>query len=270
MPYARETVRFGSAIASVTQASVTLLHVTSKDRQQLPGERILEQAREMLPEHLPVEAFIRQGKPAAQILSELEKKDYDMVIIGANQKMGLRQFLLGSVAVKIVRYAPTSVLVVRGARTGLKRLLICTGGIEVAMPVIVMGARLAGAAGAQTTLLHVNNAVPSMYTGLGGMEETLADLLQTDTPLAHHLRQGAQILAQHQVEADLQLRWGTPASEILQEACEGDYDLVIIGASGAAGRLREWLLGNVSREIVETCKRPILVVRESAEALTSD
>jgi nucleotide-binding universal stress UspA family protein len=105
-----------------------------------------------------------------------------------------------------------------------------------------------------------------MYTGLDEMDETLAELLQTDTPLAQHLRHGAQILAQHQVEAELELRRGTPTSEILQEIVEGNYDLVIIGASGAAGRLQEWLLGNVSREIVETCKCPILVVRQGQES----
>jgi nucleotide-binding universal stress UspA family protein len=100
-----------------------------------------------------------------------------------------------------------------------------------------------------------------MYTGLEEIEETLPELLQTDTPLAQHLRRSAKILARHQVTATLKQRHGVAADEILREALEGNYDLVVIGASGTAGRLREWLLGNVTRQVVEHALCSVLVVK---------
>jgi nucleotide-binding universal stress UspA family protein len=101
-----------------------------------------------------------------------------------------------------------------------------------------------------------------MYTGLDAIEETLPDLLQSDTPTARHLRQGAEILAQHQVPAELRLRYGVVADEILREANEGDYDLIVIGASGTAGRLKGWLVGDVAREVVDHAPRSVLIVRQ--------
>lgn len=261
MPYAEAAVSFGSIIAGVTQSPVTLLHVARPDEDRAASERILAAAREILP-GLMVETRIRRGDPVRQILSEVKKGRYDLTVIGARQGGGLTQQLLGSVAQKVVRRIPTSVVVAREVGPSLERVLICTGGKDVAVPVIETGAWLAEAAHAQATLLHVTSSAPGMYTGLHAIEETLPKLLQTDTPTARHLRHGAEILERHQVTAELRLRQGIAANEILRETREGDYDLVVIGASGAAGRLREWLLGNVTRQIVEHSPCSVLVVKQ--------
>jgi nucleotide-binding universal stress UspA family protein len=260
MPYAEAAVSLGGAIANVTQSPVTLLHVVREEDDRVNGERALIAAREMLP-GLPLETRIRRGDPIAMILVEVKKGKYDLVVIGARRETGLTQQLLGSVAQKITRRVPTSVLIAREIGPHLNRILICTGGIAVADPVIETGARLAGAARAQVTLLHVASPVPSMYTGLQDICETLTELLQTDTPIARHLRHGAEILAQHQVTAELKLCYGVADDEILRQAHQGNYDLVVIGASGTAGRLKEWLLGNVTRQIVEHAPCSVLVVK---------
>ncbi len=262
MPEAEATVSFGGLIARITESPVTLLHVAPRQRDRAAGERALAQAREILAD-LKVEVQLQQGDPTTRILREVRRGGYDLVIIGAG-RIRLPQRLLGSVAQVVVRRAPASVLVVKQARPDLERILICTGGLEIADPVIEMGARLAKAAGARATLLHVAAAVPSMYTGLAEIEETLPELLHTDTPIARHLRHGAEILARHQVAAELELRYGVAADEILREAHRGNYDLIVIGASGVAGRWREWLLGNVTREVVDHALRPVLVVRPEA------
>jgi nucleotide-binding universal stress UspA family protein len=63
------------------------------------------------------------------------------------------------------------------------------------------------------------------------------------------------------VTATLKQRHGVAADEILREALEGGYDLIVIGASGTGGRLKEWLLGNVTREVVEHAPCSVLVVK---------
>ncbi|HIE38369.1 MAG TPA: universal stress protein [Anaerolineales bacterium] len=260
MPYAEATVRFGGGIAGSTQSSVTLLHVISRRGERVAGRRVLDRAHEMLPD-LTVTRRIRQGDPTERILTEIRRGHHNLVVVGASQGSPLTQRLLGSVTLQIIRRAPISVLVVRRAGPHLERVLICTGGLDVAEPVIEAGSRLAEAAHARAALLHVISPVPSMYTGLDEIEETLPELLQTDTPTARHLRSGAEILARHRVSAELKLRYGVAADEILSEAREGDYDLVVIGASGTAGRLRGWLLGDVTRQVVEHAPRSVLVVR---------
>lgn len=260
MPYAEAAVSLGGTIANVTQSPVTLLHVIREEEERANGERALITAREMLP-GLMVETRIRQGSPIGMILVEVKKGNYDLVVIGARRETGLTQQLLGSVAQKITRRIPASVLIAREIGPNLNRILICTGGIDVADPVIEAGAQLAGAARAQATLIHVASPIPSMYTGLQNVCETLPELLQTDTPIARHLRHGAEILDQHQVTAELKLCYGVADDEILREAHQGGYDLIVIGASGKTGRLKEWLLGNVTRQIVERAPCSVLVVK---------
>jgi nucleotide-binding universal stress UspA family protein len=152
------------------------------------------------------------------------------------------------------------VLVVNEERRNLDRILICTAG-EVDQGVVRVGARLAQRAEAETTVLHVANPVPTMYTGLEAMEETLPELLQRDTPVAGHLRDSARRLAEKEVEAEVQLRYGEATDQILREARSGDYDLVVIGPGAPAGSLRRFLMTEVTSEVVARAPCPVLVVR---------
>jgi hypothetical protein len=73
---------------------------------------------------------------------------------------------------------------------------------------INVGAAVAGATGSAATLFHVAANIPTMYTGLKSIEETLHELLQTDTPVSRHLKRSAKILADNDVQAELKLRHG--------------------------------------------------------------
>jgi nucleotide-binding universal stress UspA family protein len=53
---------------------------------------------------------------------------------------------------------------------------------------------------------------------------------------------------------------GDPASEIINEADEGDYDLVIMRTHGM-GATKRFMLGSVTNKVVHHIKKPILVVR---------
>lgn len=256
---AERSVRLADTIARLTQSSLTFLHIVPPKGDRAAREHILELARER--GGRLVEARVRRGSPAAEILAELDAGNYDLVLVGANRSPGLKEYLLGSVAMQVVNQAPISVLVAKRVSPPLERILICSSGAEAAERVIESGACLAEAADAQVTLLHVVTPVPSMYTGLGEIDEGLSELLQTDTPIARHLRRGAEILERSQVDADLKLRYGVAADEIIREARSGDYDLIVIGAAKRKSPLR-WALGDVTREVVEKATRSVLVVRQ--------
>lgn len=133
---------------------------------------------------------------------------------------------------------------------------------------IESGARIARAAGAQVTLLHVAGTIPSMYTGLNEIDETLSELLKSNTPIAQHLRSGAEILTRHEVNADLMLRHGLVASEILREAHKSDQDLIVMGAKERGLRLKQFILDDVVGKVIESAPCPVLMVREPTQALT--
>jgi nucleotide-binding universal stress UspA family protein len=52
------------------------------------------------------------GEPASTLIGELDKGEYDLVVLGTHGRTGLKRFLLGSIAEKLVRYSPVPVVTV--------------------------------------------------------------------------------------------------------------------------------------------------------------
>ncbi len=59
-----------------------------------------------------VDVVVREGQPAAAILSTADDVGADLVMI-ASHKPGLSDYFIGSTAARVVRHAPMSVLVTR-------------------------------------------------------------------------------------------------------------------------------------------------------------
>jgi nucleotide-binding universal stress UspA family protein len=76
-------------------------------------ERLAAFAKEHLPGGLAVETHVAHGRSYDEILAAAKKLDVDLIVIGSHQP-GTEDYLLGSTASRVVRFAPCSVLVVRG------------------------------------------------------------------------------------------------------------------------------------------------------------
>jgi nucleotide-binding universal stress UspA family protein len=58
--------------------------------------------------------MVLEGPPiAGRILDAVEKVRPDVLVIGIHERRGLRRFLVGSVADKVIRHCPVSLFVVR-------------------------------------------------------------------------------------------------------------------------------------------------------------
>ena len=60
------------------------------------------------------------------------------------------------------------------------------------------------------------------------------------------------------IEADL--LEGRPSATIVEEAERRQADLIVIGSRGIGG-ISGWLLGSTSRRVVESCTKPVLVIK---------
>ena len=99
-----------------------------------------------------------------------------------------------------------------------------------------------------------------MYTGLDQIDETVEELLQTDTPFAQHLRRGVEILEENELDSEVKIRRGIPIEEIIRETQINNYDLVIVGSSKVNEGLIEMLLGNLTIKIIDKVDLPVLVI----------
>jgi nucleotide-binding universal stress UspA family protein len=260
--HASEALRFGALIAREARDQVTLLGVIERNEEERKVARMLERTRDALCEDVPhIETVIRHGHAAEEILKETEERQYDLVVAGSRGRRGLTRFLLGSTAARLARYCDSSVLIVKGRRLNLDKILVCTGGAEAGERDTELAGRIAALTGASVTVLHVMSQLALCPEAeLTDLEETCEELLQSDAREGVHLRKDLQILADLGVPAEAKVRHGLVVDEILAEAEVGDYDLIVTGAHIASG-LERFILENTTEQIVLGVDRPVLVVR---------
>ncbi len=260
--YAEEAMRFGGLIAKGAKAHLTLLGVIEGPNETEKVRKSLERARDLLAQDVAaLETKTKRGHAAEEILSETEEREYDLVVVGSRGRRGITRFLLGSTAARIVQHASISVLIVKGKRLSLRRILICTAGAERGEEDVRSGGMIARSTGAEVTILHVMSQLPlAPEARLEDLEATKEELLKRETPEAVHLRKGLQILRELGVGGEVKIRRGLVVNEILAEAEEGDYDLLVIGAHAAPGLYR-FLLDDLTTQIVLGSQRPVLVVK---------
>jgi nucleotide-binding universal stress UspA family protein len=258
--YSEDVFSIAQKISNSTSSLITLLSVASQKYSTPIAKDALVNARERFNGERVKEIF-RVGNPVDILLEELERSEYDLVVISAGKRPSLQEKVFNrSFHQKIIDKSPVPVFVARKPAIDWERILICTGGREESEQVIEISANLAGILGSKATLLYVGSAVPSMYTGLNGMEETIDNLLATDTPLAQHLRRGAEILSNYNVEGEIEIHRGLVADGIIREAVKANIDLIVLGVSGVKKDLKGWLLGNITIQVVERAPCSVLIV----------
>ncbi|MGD8455980.1 MAG: universal stress protein [Anaerolineales bacterium] len=249
---------FVSDMVGRAGSSVTLFVVIDHEKHRKKmQERILKIEKKM---KSPLEIKMETGDPIPLILDEIETGDYDIAVLGIRQRRRLVPSAYRLLSQKVIKHSPIPIMLVRDANQKLERILICTGGQEISEPVVKLSANLAREANLKATLMYVSGAVPSMYTGMGEIEERLDDILETDTPLAKHLRMSAEMLAKNNIEAQVEFRHGDVAENIILEAQNGDYDLVVLGTSGS-NTFAGMLLGNVTQQVVNRAGCAVLIVK---------
>lgn len=74
-----------------------------------------------------------------------------------------------------------------------------------------------------------------------------------------------EIAEEHpELEVEPKLAEGKPSSVIVRMGEAEEIDLIIMGSRGL-GAVGRFLLGSTTREVVETCNKPIMIVKAKAE-----
>jgi nucleotide-binding universal stress UspA family protein len=111
------------------------------------------------------------------------------------------------------------------------------------------------------TLLHVMAEPPAIYADLVRMEEDVDRLLESKSELGTNLRRQKRELECLGVSAAVRLRHGIVIDQVFEEASEGDYDLIVTGSSPARGLFRHYIMGDLTRSILNHANCPVLVAR---------
>jgi nucleotide-binding universal stress UspA family protein len=259
---AENAVRFGALIAAACQAETSILGIVEKNGQEDDVLKALRRAQDILKEYrLNAELITKAGRPVPEIVKRTQETKCDLVVIGATRKGARGPRWMSARAYKIIESVEPPVLVVIGKRTALRRMLLCTGGTQQAEATVEFAGEIARRVNATVTLLHVLAETPAVYANLIPSEEDVAQLLQSGSKLGRGLRRQKELLEKLAVPCQVELRHGLVLNELLAELQRTEYDLVVSGSSPARDRLRAYVMGNVTREIVNRAELPVLVVR---------
>jgi nucleotide-binding universal stress UspA family protein len=120
--YSNQAYFHAVALAENHGASLTVLFVFAsgfgtpevhdEETDEAYWKRQLEQIRPVNPK-IPVHHVLLEGDPATEIVRYAQDATMDLVVMGTHGRSGLERLLMGSVAEKVMRDAPCSVLVVK-------------------------------------------------------------------------------------------------------------------------------------------------------------
>lgn len=223
------------------------------------------------------------GPPAEVLISETQRLEGDLLVIGSVGMTGARRFLLGNVPNKVSHHAPTDLLIVKTDAeprfSGLySSLLVGVDGSPTSM-------RALDAASSLAATLGIKPAVVCAYEPLAdnerdalradesdaiaqwGASRTVADTpsefrwrIAAATEAEDVLERAVDHAAKFGVEADARAVQGAPAEVLLDIAERENIDLLVVGSVGMTGAKR-FALGNVPHRLSHHAPTDLLIMK---------
>jgi nucleotide-binding universal stress UspA family protein len=254
-------------------------HTKVQAKEGLPNKlrqratRILEGARHALAEQgVSARPLLEQGSAIKTLLRA--SLNYDLTVVGAMSRNDDSPSGLGPVASRIIEHSTTSVLIGREGRNdpGL-RILVPVDGSDVALDAIDKLVSLVDFSTADVTLMHVVETPWLAAPDQELFEEEQEDRTDPESQLTHEFERELEREAEGVIEeartrlpprttVNRVIERGLPADAILAEADRGDYDLVLMAASGSHD-MKHQLLGSVSVKVAWSAPCSVLLMRSA-------
>jgi nucleotide-binding universal stress UspA family protein len=267
LPYAR-------CFAEAFSVPVKLLHINDPEvvaaySHPMQGEDYLKDLARSALAGLSVNVSVEIGKPA-EVIADIGAGRRDALIAMATHgRSGIRRWLLGSVAEKVLHATVNPLLVVRpeekppSGPVRLKTVLVPLDGSHLAEKVLPHARAIAAALKAELVLTRVFSAPIAAQVVSEGVRAP--DFNQ----VKEALRKEARTYLEEKVEAlragdgaDVShiLMEGDSAAEIIDLARKTPDNLLAMCTHGRTGVSR-WVIGSVTERVVRHSGDPVLVIR---------
>jgi nucleotide-binding universal stress UspA family protein len=259
---AEAAIDLGGSFAGPLKAEATVLGIAETSQDEGPLRDALEKQGQSLRERgLSPDIIVQSGEPVQQIVDQTSETGYDLVVIGARWIGATGHYWRSEKTYEVIKAIQPPVLVAIDEYKSLKRFLVCTGGKEFIEQAVKFTGKLAAAVNASVTLLHVMAEPPAMYADLVRLEENVDQLLESKSELGTNLRRQRRELERLGISAEVRLRHGIVIDQVFEEVRAGDYDLIVSGTSQARGLFRHYIMGDLTRSILNRANCPVLVTR---------
>jgi nucleotide-binding universal stress UspA family protein len=184
----------------------------------------------------------------------------DLVVLGTHGRTSLARLFIGSVAERVVRHAPCSVMTVTPSAAARAMfgngILVATDLSEAAEGAVAVGVELAREFGAPLELVSAVDPTSPMVTAEGSMMTKQEIVELTRLGLQQRLQQVAGV---EQKRAEVLVDY--PVAEVVCDyAGQREPELLVVATHGRRG-VKRVLLGSVAERIVRHAPCPVLTVR---------
>ena len=291
---AEKVLVYAKELAARLDLDVSLLYVCTKEEYQvLPMhrsyvERLAEQVKPQAAavqqsvggpsksKAVQVAGRVTVGYPAEEILRYADENKIDLILMTTHGRSGVKRWVLGSVADKVLRASKLPVLLVRSGTSGetpydkwpRRRLVVPLDGSKVAesvLPHVEALAKQKGLDGIEVVLLQISEPPEIQSDYPASMPITWEEHVKAET--AKRKLAGEQYLATVQErlkDAGLNARSealvGKPAQEIIDYCSKDGFSLIVMATHGRSG-LSRWAFGSVAEKVLLGTASPIIVVR---------
>ncbi len=255
-------VRLAASLTDKSRGQLTILTVIGSEADRPQAAAILKRAATLTtPFQIEPQTQIGVGPVAQEIVHTAQQGRYDLVVLGDRPGHRLIKRLLGPTADRVIAHMPCPVLIARKNGSALARILLCEGGREPSL-LERLQARLEPLLGtvAELTVLHVMSQITAA-PGVPGWElrADAAELMAKHTREGELLAHYTAVLQGLPLHLQTKVRHGLVVDEVLAEASDGDYNLVVIGAHQNSGWER-FLLDDLAHQIVSKVDTSVLVI----------
>lgn len=208
---------------------------------------------------------IEQGSPVPKILSIAEEEKVDLIVAGREKESSLEKVSLGSHTLNLIRRSPVPILVckymVQFEWGG--EMLTRVNDLPFRRPLLATDWSEPSEKALKQLLFLKDLPDKVMVTHIIGVKiakgldkSRLKDLEQESKK---RLKEYCDRLKKGGIEAELHLRPGRTAPEIIRVAREHKATMIIMGTTGK-DRFAEFWLGSVSHRVTELSELPVLLV----------
>lgn len=287
-PCSRRTLDYAAGIARWYGAKLTVLHVVpmavpARDlawtmSRPAHAESIgIEAFRPLLtgfvaaeaPQGVVIDTQVVEGPVADEIVTQANLRAADLIVIGTHGRSGVRRFMLGSVAEKVMRTASCAVMTVPAASPemvpiapGLFESILCPLDFSAAsLQALRWALAIAEEADAELSVVHVleqGSATehrsfprPALTDYRTAYEQWAIDALHDSVPPS--ARRWCTV---HELT-----RMGSAPREIVQTAEERYCDLIVMGV-GSRREFGDRVFGSTTQQVVRSAGCPVLTIRE--------
>lgn len=265
----QEAICKAGSLARVVGGKLTVYVIASDRTDHGHSLKVMEDACRQItqleprPEMVPLVGYADEV-----VLEEMARNPVDLLCLGAFQDRGAgASNAIGPTAQRLVQHAPSSVLMYKGRRAAIRRILACVAVDDT--KVAEASAQLAKALGAELRLLHVVPPAAASYLSAAArsgadaaVSMPLDEVLSQGTRLSEVVQAWIEQLERHGIDKDVVLvQRGSVPEAILKMAHDGNYDLLVVGSRSGPTHF----LSSVANGIVRYAEQSVLVLRSHSE-----